>query len=215
MNPYPPVLAVPFWPTAPVVPAPKFVTVPGNTRFVPEYHWGDFEPYGAPENARRRWRKRAAKLKAQAAQLQAKGGARNAKRAKRKLALAAKLEAKAVTPGSMGSKTVPGKKPSKLQKAAKQARAAVKAQAAALLEPDDDADDAEAVEELAEADVPATGPEGSSNMTLMIGGTVAVLALAGIAFYVQNKKAKAKARQATRPEANDTDVSDASLPSSA
>jgi hypothetical protein len=184
---FPPYLASPFWPTAPYVPAPKFVIMPQNVRFVPEYNWGcpdhmpdpncacrrgdDSDEFGALGDAaarKRRAKKKAAKLRAKAIKIEKKAGI-------------VKKVKKAVAPKKDGK--------SLFQKAS-----AVPAAPAQQ----------EAQEEPAEAlptpeGVPQNAEEGSSNMKLIIGGTLALMAAIGIGFAMQ--QSRKRSAYATAPAA--------------
>lgn len=197
MNPYPPMLAVPFWPTAPLVPAPKFVAMPNNVQFVPAYS-GTFTPfgdYGATQGQKRRWTKRIAKLEAEAKKLKAKGGDRNLRRAAKKLAEAKKLKAKL----SAGAVSGGSEKPTKIQTAAKKVGAAIQEKVETLTEGAEETETSD--EPLPAPDVPTDAAAGSSNMTLIIGGTVLALGALGFWFYQQNKRKRARSAAETRENA--------------
>jgi hypothetical protein len=68
---FPAVLASPFWPTAPLTPAPKFVVIPQGLAPIPEYNWGE---YGSTESKKKRAAKKAAKLRKRADEIEKKAG---------------------------------------------------------------------------------------------------------------------------------------------
>ena len=179
---FPPYIASPVWPTAPYVPAPKFVTMPGNVRFVPEYDWGcpcqdEEDGYGAfgaaSDKKKKRLAKRADKLRAKAGKLEAKGGVKPAGKA-------------------AGKEGVykDGKKMN-VKKTALVTPAETPAEAPA--------EEAAAAAAPAPEGVPQNAAEGASNMKLIIGGTIAVLVALGVAFAVK-KKGQGGSSEAAAPQ---------------
>jgi hypothetical protein len=165
---FPPYIASPVWPTAPYVPAPKFVTMPGNVRFVPEYDWGcpceeaEYGAFGAASDKKKaRLAKRADKLRAKAGKLETKGGIKPA--------------------GKAGGKEGVYKDGRKMN--VKKVGAAAPAEASA----EAPAEEAAAAAAPAPEGVPQNAAEGASNMKLIIGGTIAVLVALGVAFVVKKK----------------------------
>ena len=183
---FPPYIASPVWPTAPYVPAPKFVTMPGNARFVPEYDWGcpcEEDGYGAfgaakvNKNKKKRLAKKADRLRKKAGKIETKAGIKPASRA----------------PGKEGvykdGRKVNVKKTTVL---------VPPAAAAPVEEPAESP--AEATPAPAPEGVPQDAAEGASNMKLIIGGTIAVMAALGIAFMMKKKKDGGFASEAAAPQ---------------
>jgi hypothetical protein len=179
---FPPYIASPVWPTAPYVPAPKFVTMPGNVRFVPEYDWGcpcqdEEDGYGAfgaaSDKKKARLAKKADKLRAKAGKLETKAGVKPAGKA-------------------AGKEGVykDGKKIN-VKKRAAETPAETPAEAPA--------DEAAAAAAPAPEGVPQNAAEGASNMKLIIGGTIAVLVALGVAFAVK-KKGQGGSSEAAAPQ---------------
>ena len=165
---FPPYIASPVWPTAPYVPAPKFVTMPGNARFVPEYDWGcpcEEDGYGAfgaaSDKKKARLAKRADKLRAKAGKLEAKGGVKPAGKAAGKEGVY--KDGKKVNVKKTAGET-PAETPTEAP-----------------------AEEAAAAAAPAPEGVPQNAAEGASNMKLIIGGTIAVLVALGVAFAVKKK----------------------------
>ena len=179
---FPPYIASPVWPTAPYVPAPKFVTMPGNVRFVPEYDWGcpcqdEEDGYGAfgaaSDKKKKRLAKRADKLRAKAGKLEAKGGVKPAGKAAGKEGV------------YKDGKKVNVKKTAAVTPAETPAEAP--------------AEEAAAAAAPAPEGVPQNAAEGASNMKLIIGGTIAVLVALGVAFAVK-KKGQGGSPEAAAPQ---------------
>ena len=183
---FPPYIASPVWSTAPYVPAPKFVTMPGNARFVPEYDWGcpcEEDGYGAfgaakvNKNKKKRLAKKADRLRKKAGKIETKAGIKPASRA----------------PGKEGvykdGRKVNVKKTTVL---------VPPAAAAPVEEPAESP--AEATPAPAPEGVPQDAAEGASNMKLIIGGTIAVMAALGIAFMMKKKKDGGFASEAAAPQ---------------
>ena len=150
---FPPYLASPFWYTAPLAPAPKFVVMPINDELLPGYNWGD---YGGTDGKRKRAIKKAAKLRAKA-----KKFTKEAEKVERKAGI---------------------KKPVKTLKQVVHATVQTRSKPEEV-EPEE-------ASPLEAPDVPQNAEEGAANMKLIIGGTVALMAAAGIAFLMQKQKAK-------------------------
>ena len=188
---FPPYIASPVWPTAPYVPAPKFVTMPGNARFVPEYDWGcpcEEDGYGAfgaakvNKNKKKRLAKKADRLRKKAGKIETKAGIKPASRA----------------PGKEGvykdGRKVNVKKTTVLVPPAAAAPVEEPAESPAEATP------ADATPAPAPEGVPQDAAEGASNMKLIIGGTIAVMAALGIAFMMKKKKDGGFASEAAAPQ---------------
>lgn len=181
---YPPYLSSAVWPTAPYIPATKFVPVPQGVRFVPEYNWGCPEDmhdpdcgchdgadtlgslWGSPDKKKARARKKAAKLRAKAAKIEKEAG----------------IFKKA-------------KKAAGLKKTSKSVFKSSTAPAASSEEPSS-AEEAAPSMPVPEG-VPQNAEEGATNMKLIIGGTLALLAAIGVGFAVQQQKKKSVSRSAS------------------
>lgn len=216
---FPPYLSSPVWPTAPIAPAPKFVVMPQNVKFVPEYNWGrpedmpdpncacqhgldgdddvyddealfraELGAYGATEAQKRRARRKSARLRARAKK---KGGEKRKKLLAKAIAVEKKAgiykKPKAIKPkATAGSKTAPGKKTGVDAAVQEEAEAEALVDSGKVTEPD-------------EADtqgVPKDAEEGRSNMTLIIGGTLALMAAIGIGFTVTQSRKRSKVQAA-------------------
>jgi hypothetical protein len=206
---FPPYLSSPVWPTAPITPAPKFVVMPQNVRFVPEYNWGcpedmpdpncpcnwsdeqieaayhsDLGAYGASEASKRRARRKSAKLRAKAKKQ--KSGEKRKKLIAR--AIAVEKKAGIYKPKKKVSlkSAVKGKAPTATQKA--EVEAEQEETAAEKLVDSGQVTEPEGV--------PQDAQEGASNMRLIIGGTLALMAAIGIGFAITQSKKKSQAQAA-------------------
>ena len=201
---FPPYIASPFWPTAPYVPAPKFVRMPENVRFVPEHNWGcsntpdgdctccqggadgQFGALGAPSAKKKQAKKRAAKLRQRAAKVEKKAGI-----------VRKPTKAKFPTKGAGAKKKAPPRK---------------KAKEAAPEEPAEESAEESAEKELpAPEGVPQDAAEGSANMKYIIGGTLALMAAIGVGFAMQQSKKK-KAAAAASPAGAPSTTAAVALP---
>lgn len=177
---FPPYIASPVWPTAPYVPAPKFVTMPGNVRFVPEYDWGcpceeeaEYGAFGAASDKKKaRLEKKAARLRTRAGKLDTKAGVKPVGTGKQGVYKdGRKVNVKKTAP------TSPAEEPAEAP-----------------------AEEAATAPAAAPAGVPQDAAEGASNMKLIIGGTIAVMAALGIAFMMKKKKDGGYASEAAAPQ---------------
>jgi len=218
---FPPFLSSPVWPTAPIAPAPKFVIMPTNVRFVPEYNWGcpedmpdpncacnwddddddvyddealfraELGAYGASEAQKRRARRKSAKLRARAKKQ------KKPERRKKLLAKAIAVEKKAgIFKPLKKRKPAAGSKKEQPKAKAEEAAEREETEAEALV------DSGKVTEPSLPGTegVPQDAEEGRANMKLIIGGTVALMAAIGIGFALTQAKKK-KAAAALAPAA--------------
>jgi len=194
---FPPYIASPFWPTAPYVPAPKFVRMPENVRFVPEHNWGcsgdmpdcaccqsgedgQFGALGAGAAKKKQAKKRAAKLRQRASKVEKKAGIV-------RKPTKAKLPQKGV---GAKKKAPPRKKAAAAEESPEES-------------PEESAEESAEKEMPAPEGVPQDAAEGSANMKYIIGGTLALMAAIGVGFAMQQSKKKkaAAASPGTLPAA--------------
>jgi hypothetical protein len=218
---FPPFLSSPVWPTAPIAPAPKFVIMPTNVRFVPEYNWGcpedmpdpncacnwddddddvyddealfraELGAYGASEAQKRRARRKSANLRARAKKQ------KKPERRKKLLAKAIAVEKKAgIFKPLKKKKPAAGSKKEQPKAKAEEAAEREETEAEALV------DSGKVTEPSLPGTegVPQDAEEGRANMKLIIGGTVALMAAIGIGFAMTQAKKK-KAAAALAPAA--------------
>jgi hypothetical protein len=203
MNSPAPATSWAFWPTAPLLPG--VIQVQGNAGYAPlptPYWYGDLAGIKDPRAAR----KKAARLRAVAARLIAKGGKVRLKRAARLKARAARIErAAGLKPPVRTSLKSQLTKNTKHYSLPKTAAAA----AAAAAEDDGDGEDPASDAEIAEAEADADAPDdpvsaepslavsggvipGVSNTALIAGA--AILLAAAAAVVVMRRRSKAAPR---------------------
>lgn len=170
----PPMLTSTFWPTAPVVGQPRFISFPADARFVPQYEWGATP--AAEKRKKELAKKRAAKLRGKAKKVENKAGIKAKPKAKGKIT-------RLKPPGAHLSRTGNG---TTVPDGGSQPEMQTDLTQPGSMDPSG------LPAEPGLIDVPQNAAEGSANMKYIIGGAILLFAGLGAAYVVSQQRGKNK-----------------------